>query len=53
MTTKDIMELSIPQLEYILQGCSENNEEIENQAKGKKKPLEGADAIQYLIDNEM
>jgi hypothetical protein len=47
------MELSIPQLEFLLQGCNENNEDIENQTKGKKKALEGADAIQYLIDNEM
>lgn len=51
MTTKDIMELSIPQLEYILQGCCENNKEINNQANGGNKALEGADAIQYLIKN--
>lgn len=51
MTTKDIMELSIPQLEYILQGCSENNKDIDNQSNNKGKALEGADAIQYLIKN--
>ena len=30
---------------------SENNKEVENQASGKSKALEGADAIQYLMNN--
>lgn len=50
MTTKDIMELTIPQLEYILEGCKKNNEEIEKQTNNGKT-YEGADAIQYLIDS--
>lgn len=50
MTTKDIMELTIPQLEYILDGCKKNNDDIEKQTKNENT-YEGADAIQYLIDS--
>ena len=48
MTMKDVAELSIPQLEYILDGCYKNNKDI---GKDNVETLEGADAIQYLIDS--
>lgn len=53
MTTKDIMDLTIPQLEYILEGCAKNNKELEDTYKngGNGKPMEGADAIKYLIQS--
>jgi hypothetical protein len=44
------MELSIPQLEYLLEGCSQNNQDVQNDADNKKV-YEGADAIQFLIDS--
>lgn len=46
----DVVNLSIPQLEYLLDGCNKNNKDIENKAN-KTESLEGADAIQYLIDS--
>lgn len=46
MTMKDVQELSIPQLEYILDGCTKNNSDNKD-----VQTLEGADAIQYLIDS--
>lgn len=48
MAMRDVMELSIPQLEYILEGCKKNNEELNN---SDAKTYSGADAIQYLIDS--
>lgn len=44
------MELSIPQLEYLLEGCSQNNQDVQNNT-ANKKVYEGADAIQFLIDS--
>lgn len=49
MTMKDIMELSIPQLEYILEGCSKNTDEI-NKGVDSSNKFEGSDAIQFLIN---
>ena len=43
---RDVMELSIPQLEYVLAGCKKNNEEMQAQDSSTY-----ADAIQYLIDS--
>ena len=48
MTMRDVMELSIPQLEYVLAGCKKNNEEMQAQ---DSSTYSGADAIQYLIDS--
>lgn len=48
MTMRDVMELSIPQLEYVLAGCKKNNDEAQNQAAST---YSDADAIQYLIDS--
>ena len=49
MTMKDVLELTIPQLEYILEGCKKNNEDLEKEMKGdNKQTLSGADAIQFL-----
>lgn len=48
MTMKDIMELSIPQLEYILEGCNKNTEEV-NKKVNNTNSLEGSDAIQFLM----
>lgn len=49
----DLMELTIPQLEYLLDGFKKNNEDMEKELNGKKKPkgevMQDADAIQYLI----
>lgn len=42
------MDLTIPQLEYILQGCEKNNKDMEK-AMNKGNSLEDADAIKYLI----
>lgn len=50
MTMKDVVNLSIPQLEYLLDGCSKNNKDIEN-GSSEHNTFEGADAIQYLIDS--
>lgn len=50
MTMKDVVNLSIPQLEYLLEGCSKNNEDINKQSKDSNT-YEGADAIQYLLDS--
>lgn len=47
---KDVVNLSIPQLEYLLEGCSKNNADIEKQSQ-EGRTLEGADAVQYLIDS--
>ena len=45
----DVLELTIPQLEYILEGCKKNNEDLEKEMKGdNKQTLSGADAIQFL-----
>ena len=50
MTMNDVMELTIPQLEYILEGCKKNSEELEKEIKNgnKSETIVGADAIQYL-----
>lgn len=50
MTLNDVFELSIPQLEYVLDGCAKNNKDVENATKNTKT-LEGAEAVQYLIDS--
>lgn len=47
---KDVVNLSIPQLEYLLEGCSKNNKDTEQNSR-KEDALEGADAIKYLIDS--
>lgn len=52
LTMNDVVELSIPQLEYLLSGCEKNSKELEKASSGAKT-LEGADAVQFLIDNEM
>lgn len=46
----DVVNLSIPQLEYLLDGCNKNNKDIEKSSKNVDS-LEGADAVQYLIDS--
>lgn len=46
------MDLTIPQLEYILSGCQKNNKEIEASIHGNSNDvLKDKDAIQYLIDS--
>lgn len=45
---KDIGDLTIPQLEYLMDGFDKNSKEADKMTKGT---LEGADAIQYLIDS--
>ena len=48
----DVLELTIPQLEYILEGCKKNNEEIQKETKGtNNQTLSGADAIQFLANS--
>ena len=52
MNMNDLMELTIPQLEYILDGFKKNNDEMEKELNGKKpkgEVMQDADAIQYLI----
>ncbi len=45
----DVLELTIPQLEYILEGCKKNNDDMMKETKGaNNQTLSGADAIQYL-----
>ncbi len=52
MTPKDIMDLTIPQLEYILSGCHKNSKEIEASINGNSNDvLKDEDAIQYLINS--
>lgn len=46
----DVVNLSIPQLEYLLDGCNKNNKDIEN-TSNKTESLEGADVVKYLIDS--
>ncbi len=50
-----LLDLTLPQLEYLLDGFKKNNEEMEKELNGKRKPkgetLEGADAIKYLIQS--
>lgn len=49
----DVMELTIPQLEYILTGCKKNNDDMNKEIKGGKSgKMEDKDAIQYLIDSK-
>lgn len=49
----DVMNLTIPQLEYILEGCSKNNEEIEARENGGTNQVyKDKDAIQYLLDSK-
>jgi hypothetical protein len=50
MTPKDIMDLTIPQLEYILSGCQKNSKAIEEEMHGGNT-LKDKDAIQYLINS--
>lgn len=47
------MDLTIPQLEYLLDGFKKNSEELEKELKGKPKgeTLKDADAIKYLIQS--
>lgn len=48
----DLMDLTIPQLEYLLDGFKKNNEDMEKELNGKKpkgEVMKDADAIQYLI----
>lgn len=45
---RDVMELSIPQLEYVLAGCKKNNEEVQAQ---DTSTYSDAAAIQYLLDS--
>ena len=47
---KDVKELSIPELEYLLQGCNNNNKDMEK-STSSNKTYEGADAIQYLMNS--
>lgn len=48
MNMNDVMNLSVPQAEYLFEGFNEiNNDNSQN-----KEVLEGADAIEYLIKNE-
>ena len=47
---KDVKELSIPELEYLLQGCNKNNKDMEKYTSSNKT-YEGADAIQYLMNS--
>lgn len=42
------MEMSIPQLEFIMQGCHKNAKDIEK-GMNQVDTLEGADAIKYLM----
>ena len=52
MNMTDIMNLTIPQLEYILDGFKKNSEEMEKELNSKKpkgEVMQDADAIQYLI----
>ena len=49
----DVLELTIPQLEYVLEGCKKNNEEMEKELNGNKSDtFTGADAIQYIAQSE-
>lgn len=50
----DLMELTIPQLEYLLEGFKKNADDLEKELNGKKKggsskAMTDAEAIQYLI----
>ena len=48
----DVLELTIPQLEYILEGCKKNNDEITKETNGaNNQTLSGADAIQFLAQS--
>lgn len=48
LTHEDVMNLTIPQLEYLLDGCEKNNKDNDNNSADT---LEGADAIQFLINS--
>lgn len=50
----DLLELTIPQLEYLLDGFKKNADDLEKELDGKKKggsskTMTDAEAIQYLI----
>lgn len=52
LNMNDIMNMSIPQLEYILEGISKNNKKSETNS-GSQEALDGADALEYLLQNNM
>ena len=50
----DLMNMTIPQLEYLLEGFKKNADDLEKDMNGKKKggsskTMTDAEAIQYLI----
>lgn len=49
MTMEDIGNLRVNQFDDLLEGLSENAKEMEMEMNGKKKPLEGDDALCALM----
>lgn len=49
MTMEDIGNLRLNQFEDLIIGLNENAQELEAEMSGKKKPLEGDDAIKALL----